>query len=163
MSTDTNKKIMKKRKIVINGLIIFAAIAAFFLLMEAFGLADQVYLRLVNFVFVIYGVNRTIKSNYHDHINGYLTNLKAAFFTALISLVLGIIALLSYIEYRGGESYLHSLAVNYIFGGGEPSTHEFAIGLLIEGFAAAVIVAFTLMQYWKDKVEKINKVDGPAH
>lgn len=154
---------MKTKRIVINGVISFIGIALFFLLMEAVGLADQVYLRLFNFVFVIYGVNRTIKSNVADGIRGYLKNLFAALFTALVSLGLGIVALMSYIEIKGGEPYLHSLAENYIFGGGEPSTYEFGIGLAIEGFAAAAIVAFTLMQYWKDKVEKINKVDAPGH
>lgn len=154
---------MKKRRILLNGFIIFAGIALFFLLMEATGLADQVYLRLFNFVFVIYGVNRTIMQNHRDHINGYLTNLFSAMFTALFSLALSLFALMCYIEFRGGEAYLHTLATNYIFGGGEPSPGEFCIGLAIEGTAAAAIVAFTLMQYWKDKVEKINKVDSASH
>lgn len=154
---------MKKTRILLNGTIIFIGIALFFLLMEALGLADQVYLRLLNFVFVIYGVNRTIMQNHRDHIDGYLTNLFSALFTALVSLFLSLFALLFYIEIKGGEQYLHALATNYIFGGGEPSVAEFGIGLAIEGTAAAAIVAFTLMQYWKDKVEKINKVDGAGH
>jgi hypothetical protein len=37
------------------------------------------------------------------------------------------------------------------------------MGLLLEGFAASGIVSFALMQYWKDKVEKINKVDDSNH
>ena len=154
---------MNFSRIFINGFIIFAGIALFFLLMESLGLADQIYLRLVNFIFVIYGVNRTIRSNYKDHVNGYFTNLVSGIFTALVSLFLGLGSFIIYVEYQGGEAYLHNLSQSYIFGGGEPSLYDFCMGLLIEGFAASGIVSFALMQYWKDKVEKINKVDDANH
>lgn len=154
---------MKISRIVINGIIIFIGIGLFFLLMEVLGLSDNIYLRLVNFVFVIYGVNRTIKSNFDDNINGYFTNLAAAFATAMLSLVIGIISFMLYVEYKGGEAYLENYASDYIFGGGDPSPYQFGIGLFIEGLAASAVVSFALMQYWKDKVEKINSVDDRAH
>ncbi len=154
---------MNFSRIVINGLIIYVGIALFFLLMEMVGWSDQVYLRLVNFIFVIYGVNKTIKSNYHDHVGGYFTNLVSGIFTAIISLALGIFSFIGYIEYKGGNDYLNRFEQSYIFGGGEPSLYQFCIGLTVEGVAASVIVSFALMQYWKDKVEKINSVDDIAH
>lgn len=158
---------MNFSRIVINGIIIYVGIALFFLLMEVVGWSDQIYLRLVNFIFVIYGVNRTIKSNYEDRIGGYFANLTSGIFTALVSLILGIFSFIAYIEYQGGSQggneYLNRFAGSYIFGGGEPSLYQFCSGLAIEGIAASVIVSFTLMQYWKDKVEKINKVDDVAH
>ncbi|WP_159800661.1 hypothetical protein [Flavobacterium sp. MK4S-17] len=153
---------MKVSRIIINGIIIFIGIAAFFLIMEVSGLADNIYLRLVNFIFVIYGVNRTIKQDYKDGIDGYFTNLSSAFLTAFTSLILTIFAFIAYAEYRGGEAYLDTFVENYIFGG-DPSLYQFCIGLFIEGLAACAIVSFALMQYWKDKVEKINKVDDAAH
>lgn len=153
---------MKVSRIIINGIIIFIGIALFFLLMEMLGLGDQIYLRLVNFIFVIYGVNRTIKLDYADHIDGYFTNLSSAFFTAFTSLVISIFAFIAYAEYKGGEEYIHTFAENYIFGG-TPSLYQFCMGLFIEGLAASAIVSFTLMQFWKDKVEKINKVDDLNH
>lgn len=154
---------MKVSRVLINGFIIFTGIALFFLLMEGLNLADQVYLRLINFIFVIYGVNRTIKQNYKDHIDGYFTNLIAAIFTAVTSLVLGLISFAIYVEVMGGEPYLHSLKQAYVFGGGEPSLYQFIIGLTIEGVAASVMVSFALMQFWKDKLEKINAVDDLNH
>lgn len=154
---------MKVSRILINGLIIFIGIAAFFLIMEAAGLKDQIYLRLVNFVFVIWGVNATIKGNFKDHIDGYFTNLMAGMLTALVSLALGIISFILYAEYKGGTDYLQNFPHSYIFGGGEPEIGEFSFGLFLEGLAASMIVAFTLMQFWKDKVEKINEVDDTAH
>ncbi len=154
---------MNFSRIVINGFIIYACIALFFLLMEVVGWSDQIYLRLINFVFVIYGVNRTIKSNYHDHLGGYFANLVSGIFTALVSLILGIFSFIAYIEYKGGNDYLNHFSASYIFGGGEPSLYQFCSGLALEGIASSVIVSFALMQYWKDKVEKINKVDDIAH
>ncbi|HYD92174.1 MAG TPA: hypothetical protein VEA37_11895 [Flavobacterium sp.] len=154
---------MNFSRIVINGLIIYIGIALFFLLMESLGWADQVYLRLVNFIFVIYGVNRTIKGNYKEHIDGYFTNLVSAIFTALVSLALGLASLVAYIEYQGGNAYLNKFEEYYVFGGGDPSLYQFITILTIEGVAASVIVSFALMQFWKDKVEKINKVDDTEH
>lgn len=154
---------MKASRIIINGIIIFLAIGLFFLLMEVLGLSDNIYLRLVNFVFVIYGINRTIKSNFNDNINGYFTNIASAILTGVTGLVLGVFAFMLYVEKQGGEEYLQKYASDYIFGGGNPSPYQFGIGLFIEGLASSVIVSFALMQFWKDKIEKINAVDDRAH
>lgn len=148
---------MKFSRILINGLIIFIGIGLYFLLIETLGLADQIYLRLLNFIFVIYGVNRTIKSNYHDGINGYLTNLLAGFLTGMVGLIIGLVAFMIYIESLGGD--LEHFSSSYVFGGGDPSLYQFCFGLFIEGAASSMIVSFAMMQYWKDKVEKINKVN----
>jgi hypothetical protein len=154
---------MKAKRIFINALIIFICIGVFFLIMESLDLTHIIYLRLVNFIFVIYGVNKTIRANFKEGINGYFTNLTAAFATALVSLALGVFSFMLYAEYKGGEEYLKTYADGYIFGGWDPSPYQFGATLFIEGLAASVIVSFTLMQFWKDKVEKINAVDDIAH
>jgi len=154
---------MKASRIIINGIIIFVCIGAFFLFMQVLGLHRNIYLRLVNFVFVIYGINRTIQGNFKDNLNGYFTNIGSAILTGLVSLVLSVMAFMLYAEQQGGEKYLQEFADTYIFGGSNPSPYQFGIGLFIEGLAASVIVSFALMQYWKDKVEKINTIDDRAH
>jgi hypothetical protein len=154
---------MKGSRIFINALIIYICIGVFFIIMEQLGWADIIYLRLINFIFVFYGVNRTVRSNFKDNINGYFTNLGAAFLTAFVSLVLSVFSLMLYLEAMGGERHMETYAGNYIFGGGDPSPYQFGIGLFIEGLAACAIVSFVLMQFWKDKVEKINAVDDAAH
>lgn len=153
---------MKTSRVLINGSIIFIGIALFFIFMETLNLSDKVYLRLLNFVFVIYGVNLTIKQNYKDEIYGYLTNLLSGFTTAFVSLVLGIASFIAYAEYMGGESYIDNHANSYLFGG-DPSIYQFSMMLFIEGLAASAIVSFTLMQSWKNKVETIDEVDDMAH
>ena len=154
---------MKFQRILINGIIIFIGIALYFLLIEALGLKDQIYLRLLNFIFVIYGVNRTIKANVADNIGGYLTNLGAAFATAMVSVILGLIAFMIYVEIKGGDNYLETFAQAYLIPVSDPnappSMYQFAFMLLLEGTAASAIISFAMMQFWKDKVEKINAVD----
>ena len=154
---------MKFSRILINGIIIFACIGAIFLIMEMLDLKEQIWLRLLNFIPVIWGINRTIKGNYNDHIDGYFTNFLSGMLTGIVSLVLGLISFMIYVEMNGGDAYLETFNESYIFGGGEPSIYQFCIGLFLEGAAASLIVSFMLMQFWKDKVEKINKVDDINH
>ena len=140
-------------------IIIFLGIGIYFIILELLGIADQAYLRILNIVFVLYGVNRTIKSNAETGVHGYFTNFISGIVTAMIGAVLSIVALLVYIKFKGGGEYLKSLSENYIFGGGELSIEQYALGLFFESTAGAFAVVFVLMQYWKGKVENINTVD----
>lgn len=142
-----------------NGLIIFLGIGIYFLLMEVAGLSNQPYLRFFNLFIVIYGVNRTLKANFKEDLNGYFKNLISAFITAMFGSILSIIALMIYINYQGGAAYLKMLSSDFLFGGGNPTVLQYCIGLFFESAAASVMICFCLMQYWKTKVEKINKVD----
>jgi len=150
---------MKLKRELINGIIIFLGIGVYFLLLELLKLSHIFPLRILNILIVAYGVNRTIKANQADGIRGYNTNFVSAIITSMIGAVLSIASLLAYIEFKGGEVYLKNLADSFIFGGGELTIQQYCIGLLFESTAASLIVSFCLMQYWKDKVEVINKVD----
>ena len=150
---------MKYQRELINGIIIFLGIGIYFIVLELLGLSDQTYLRMLNIVFAIYGVNRTIKSNAETGTHGYLTNFVSALLTAMIGAALSIIALLVYIKFQGGEEYLKALSENFIFGGGKVSVQQYVIGLLFESVAGSIAIVFVLMQYWKGKVETINTID----
>ncbi|HLA55803.1 MAG TPA: hypothetical protein VK623_06865 [Flavobacterium sp.] len=150
---------MKFKREIINGFIIFLGIGVYFLLMEALGLSHIFYLRIFNIIFVVYGVNRTIKGNHAAGVRGYFANLIGALMTSMIGAFLSIAALLIYINNNGGEAYLANHPDRLIFGGGGLTIEYYCIGLLFESTAASLAVSFCLMQYWKDKVEVINKVD----
>lgn len=150
---------MKYTREFTNGVIIFVGIGLYFVLLEALGLSDEFLLRILNIIFVVYGVNRTIRDNQADGIRGYNRNLLSAILTSMTGAILSIASLLAYIQFKGGESYLKNLAENFIFGGGDLTIQQYCIGLLFEASAASLIVSFCLMQYWKDKVEVINRVD----
>jgi hypothetical protein len=150
---------MKYSRELANGFIIFLGIGLYFLILQYLGLSDQFILRIFNIVFVIYGVNRTLMQNHSDGIRGYNTNLLSAIITSMVGAILSVAGLLGFIEFKGGKPYLERLSESFIFGGGELTIHQYCIGLLFESVAASLMVSFCLMQYWKNKVEVINKVD----
>jgi hypothetical protein len=147
---------MKLKREFANGFLIFIAIGGYFLLMEVLGLSDIFYLRILNLFIVLYGINRTITGNIKDGVSGYLPNLISAFVTGMIGAILGIIALLVYIPYKGGTAYLEKLSEGFLFGGGTVSTPQYCIGLLFESSAATMIIAFCMMQYYKSKIVKTD-------
>ena len=150
---------MKFKRELFNGFLIFIGIGIYFLILEWASLSDNVWLRIFNVFIVAWGTNRTLQENYEDGVRGYFTNFTSAFLTSMIGAILSISALLAYISINGGEAYLQQLPQNFIFGGGDPTINYYCLGLLFESSAASLAVSFVLMQYWKDKVEVINKVD----
>jgi len=141
---------MKLPKELYNGFVIFAGIAIYFLLMEALNLADLVYLRLLNILFIYYGVNRTLKSNFLEGKTNFPKNAISALVTSLVGVFLSIAGLIAYIYANGGDEYIKTLSENLLFGG-SPSVMTYNISLLIEGIVSAVIVTFTSILYWKNK------------
>lgn len=147
---------MKYSREFTNGFFIFLGISIYFLIIEFLGYSDVFLLRMFNAVFVILGVNLTLQQNYKDKIIGYFTNLKSAIITSLIGAVFSVASLLAYISYNGGEAFLKTLSNGFIFGGGDLSMYQYAIGLFFESAAASLMVSFCLMQYWKGKSADTN-------
>ncbi len=150
---------MKYSRELINGFIIFLGIGVYFLIIQYLGLSHLFLLRIFNIVFVIFGVNRSLQQNYADGIGGYNTNLLSAVLTSMIGAILSVGSLLFFIQINGGQEYMKNLSNSFIFGGGQLTIQQYCIGLLFESSAASLMVSFCLMQYWKNKVEVINKVD----
>ncbi|MFV5687620.1 hypothetical protein ACM55M_03225 [Flavobacterium sp. ZT3R25] len=142
---------MKLPKELVNGGIIFAGIAIYFLLMNALGYADLFYLRIVNVFFVFYGVNKTIEMNVAEGKKNFITNAISAMITSLIGVFLSIIGLVVYSYMQGGDSYVKSLSKTFLFGG-NPSVNTYSICLLFEGIASSVIVTMLLMLYWNNRL-----------
>ncbi|KRD10374.1 hypothetical protein ASE21_11740 [Flavobacterium sp. Root901] len=141
---------MKLPKEIINGILIFAGIAVFFLLMEVLNLSNLFYLRLLNVFFIFYGVNRTLKMNLAEGKNGFVPNAISAMITSFTSVVISIAALLIYSYAKGGDRYVKSLSEAFMFGG-EPSVTTYCLSLFFEGTASCIIVTLLLMLYWNNK------------
>lgn len=151
---------MRYKTELINGVLIFLGIGIYFIILELIGLSDVYLLRILNIFIVAFGVNRTISQNYNANIRGYFRHFLPAIITSMIGAILSIVALLIYVEIRGGEQFLKALSDSFLIGGGDVGSVSYTISLLLfESTAASLIVSFCLMQYWKDKVEQINKVD----
>ncbi len=141
---------MKLPKELRNGIIIFLGIGLYFLLMILLGLGDISALRLLNVVFVFYGVNRTIKMNLNEGKKNFVSNAVSALITSIIGVVLSIIGLLIYSYIRGGDAYIQSLSKTFLFGG-NPTIVTYCISLLFEGIASSIIVTLLVVLYTNNK------------
>ena len=142
---------MKLPKELVNGLIIFAGISIYFLIIDFFNLSDILWLRVFNVLFVWYGVTRTLSSNVAEGKTDYGQNLLSAGATALLGVVFAIIGLIAYIHLRGGDEYIKNFSEDLLFGG-EPTANQYCLGILFEGIASALIVVFVSVQYWRRKM-----------
>lgn len=142
---------MKLPKELINGFIIFAGIALYFLVIDLLNLSDILWLRVFNVLFVWYGVTRTLSSNVAEGKTDYGYNLFSAAATALLGVIFAIIGLVTYIHLRGGDTYIKNFSEDLLFGG-EPTANQYCIGILFEGVASALIVVFVSVQYWRSKM-----------
>lgn len=143
-------KDMKLPKELYNGIIIFVGIGLYFLLMEVLNLSNLFYLRFLNIIFVYYGANKTLQSNFLEGKTVFSYNAISAFLTSLIGIFLSIAGLLAYIYAKGGDSYIVNLSETFLFVG-TPTAVTYSITLLIEGIVSAMTVTFTLMLYWKSR------------
>ena len=146
---------MKLPKELVNGFIIFIGIGLYFLLMEFLGLADMYFLRLFNILFVFYGTNKTLKSNFAEGKTILASNAVSALFTSLSGVFLSIIGLIIYIYIKGGAIYIETLSETFLFGG-NPSIITYSASLLFEGIISAVLVTFMLMLYWDTRYSSDN-------
>jgi hypothetical protein len=120
--------------------------------MNQLGYGNVFYLRLVNVVFIFYGVNRTVKSNLANGKNNFVSNAVSAMITSIIGVSLSVFGLFIYSIYKGGDTYIKSLSQSFLFGG-NPSVNTYCISLLFEGIASSVIVTLLLMLYTNNRFD----------
>lgn len=143
---------MKLQKELLNGFLIFLGIGFYFLLMNVLGFSNLSYLRLLNVVFLFYGVNRTLKMNLSEGKMDFGSNAISAMATSLFGVVFSVLALFIYSHAKGGDAYVQSLSETFLFGG-NPSVNTYCISLLFEGIASSVIVTLLLMLYLNNRFE----------
>lgn len=141
---------MKISQEITNGFLMFLGIGTYFLLMEVLGLSNNYILRIFNVLIVIYFLNKTIKFNIKNGKNNYLDNMLSAALTGVIGIILGIIGLALYIQFRGIDQSVARLSKEFLFGG-NPTLGEYCISLLFEGLASVLMVVFINVQYWQTK------------
>lgn len=139
---------MKKDKnIIVYALLTYLFLGAYFLVINFLGLADQTYLRMLNGVIVLVFMNRLIKSNFEKGIDGYFDNFRAGFMSAAIAVVLSVISLIVFLNFKD-EAYITNIADSLMLVGAiEP--YQIGGAILIEGLASSMIFTFISMQYWK--------------
>lgn len=145
---------MSRFKIIIqNTFLITLLIGGFFLLSKLLGLHENPYLRFFNLLFVVIGVRRAIVTNIElNKETNYITNLGLGLQTSAAAVILSIIGVIAYIEFLNPE-FLTTMNQSFLIGG-NLSTAEIFITLLIEGMASSLISSFVVMMFYKnhDKV-----------
>ena len=141
---------MKISKEVYNGVAIFFGIGVYFLVTNALGFANLAFLRLLNVLFVFYGVNKTILMNLDEGKKTFVSNAVSVLITSLLGVALSIVGLAIYSYMKGGTNYVQSLSKSLLFGG-NPSVETYCISLLFEGVASAVIVSLIAMLYYNSR------------
>ena len=141
---------MKLYKIIYTqALKIYICIVVYFFAMKIVGADDIVQLRLLNFVFVFWGVNGAIKKNLHENSdNDYLTNLFVGFTTSILTVLFTVISLVVYITFLD-SNFIHVIESS-TFWGSELRLTMIVFAFLVEGVASSIICTFVLMQYWKN-------------
>ena len=140
---------MKLYKIICaQALKIYICIVLYFFAMKIIGADDIVQLRLLNFVFVFWGVNGAIKKNLHENKDStFLINLFVGFTTSILTVLLTVISLVFYITFLYAD-FIHVIESS-TFWGSELRLTIIVFAFLIEGIASSIICTFILMQYWK--------------
>lgn len=141
---------MSTNKIILtNALLIYSFIIVFFLLMKILGLDNVSELRFINFLFVLWGINRAIKTNInYNNENSYFNNFYIGIITSVIGVGLTIFGLIIYVSFI--EANFMIVLENSSFWGNKLSLIMVVFALAIEGIASSVICSFILMQYYKN-------------
>lgn len=145
---------METKKIITQqALKIYLSIVLFFFLMKIIGLDHLVELRILNFGFVLWGINSAVKKNLVLNMeNSYLGNLSLGFATAFFAVLAITFSLIVYT--LAFDSSVIGIMTNSVLWGNNLTLGHVVFAILIEGMASSVICSFLIMQYWKKhKVE----------
>lgn len=137
-----------------NGFLTFLGLGLYFLIMELLGLSNILFFRALNVFIIAYGMQRTIDANYKNGKMVFIENFASCMLTAIIASVLSMISLSIYIHYMGGEVYLQNLGKAALLTNTQYSINQYCIGLLFEGVASSIIVAYLSLFAWQIKHEK---------
>lgn len=128
---------------------IFLSLLAFFLFMKLLGLERMTELRVFNLLIVIYFSNRLVQLNYIDDDKvDYVQNLFSILGANLLAVFASTIAVIGYIQLF--DSGLIHAFENQLLWGSHLNLFQIFVGLLLEGMSGSMIVAFGIMQYWKN-------------
>lgn len=137
---------MQRRAYILrNGLYLFLLLGLYFLFLDLLGWADNMYLRLVNYVFIFFILRNTIKHTIKNNEN-YPTKFLSSIFTAGIGIVLSIVALYFYLYAL--EPSLSRYDISLMTAN---SYLSFCFVLLVESLSSTLILVLIMLQFYKNK------------
>lgn len=142
-----------------NGILLFVALAAYFLIMRALGLAHNLYLRAGNLIWLYLALRATVMQ-YHRQANGsyyedFFDYFKISMRTAFIGTALFSAFLAIYLD-QIDPGFMQILQQDRNFGG-HISPVSVAVLIFIEGISSSLVVSFLYIQ-----MKKYKTVEGPS-
>lgn len=127
-----------------NGIILFLLLGLYFLLLDALGWANNIYLRLVNFIFIFFILRNTIKRAVKKGEN-YPIKFLLGLVTVGIGITLSVIVLyyFLYAFQPDIERYANTVMAAHSYFG-------LCLALLIESWASSIILLFIMLQFYKN-------------
>jgi len=141
---------MKTNKIILkNAFLIFVGIVTYFFLMKLFGLENVSELRILNFAFVFWGINRAIRQSiYLQKETNYFANLAIGAATSALAVLMSIISLIIYVNFINPD-FLSIIEFSFLLTG-NLSIELVVFAIAIEGIASSVICSFMVIQLHKN-------------
>lgn len=137
---------MQKRAYILrNGLFLFLLLGLYFLLLDLLGWADNIYLRLVNFVFIFFVLRNTLKHTVENGEN-YPIKFLISLFTVGMGITLSVIALYFYLYALEPSIERYDIFIM--------SAHSYlglCVALLVESLSSAIILVFIMLQFFKNR------------
>lgn len=138
------------------GLYMYFGIAALFLFMKLIGMEEVTVLRFLNvFILAIFSVRIaqviTKEKGNLDYLSGFFT----IFLANIFALVLALMSLIVYLKYIDPK-LLESLKESIWFAG-DLTISKIIGAIFIEGAGMAIIISFSVMQYYKDNAPSTVK------
>ena len=133
-----------------NGILMLMLIGIYFLIIEALGLTDNFYLRLVNIVLVATPVNLAIMQRAQSQESTYLSLFKSGVYTSIIGIGLSVVALGFYMGMIMSPREIKEVSNSILVGTGGASIFQICLSIGIEAMVSAFLITFILLQYWKN-------------
>ena len=129
-----------------NGLVLFVILGIYFVILDAVGLADNIFFRLGNYVFIFLILNNSLKSAVKNG-KSYLGKLAIGVLTVFTAMTLGAISLFIYFQIYEPDldRYISSVIKANSYGG-------LCVALFIQSLASSFILVFIMSQYYKNKM-----------
>ncbi|PWH81418.1 hypothetical protein DIT68_14885 [Brumimicrobium oceani] len=117
----------------------------YFLILDALGWADNTFLRLGNYIFVVLMINSSLKKATQNG-EDYLSKMAVGVVTVAIAMTLGAISLFAYLMILQPdiERYISPVIAANSYSG-------LSIALFIQSIASSVILVFIMSQMYKNK------------
>ena len=145
----------EKIKIIFKSAVLTStAMIVYFFLLRGLSIDEMPALRLLNFIFILLGINYTIEKNIKiNKETQYWKNFMAGMYSSLLTVVIALTILTIYVNYVQ-PSFINILQNSFFFWEHDFSFSSIIFIIFIQGILVSLVSAFLVMLYWKKNLPK---------